>query len=93
MSEAYIKRRNKLRFNMVVLSLFCFIAVLLAIIYGSSYLAFYYVTGSQVLAFASFGGALTVAVLIMALWLRITLKLRAQLKTLENSIPASGVTV
>lgn len=91
MSGDYLQKRKKLRFNMVVLSLFCFIAVLLAVIYGASFLAFYWVTGSQTVGVISFVAALGLAVAIMGLWLRITLKLRSKLKSLDNSVAGSVV--
>lgn len=93
MSDEYLRLRKKLRFNMIVASLFLFAAAMFAIMYGASYLSVYWVLGNYVVAFASFGGALAAAVLCLGLWLRIVLKMRNKLRDLDRDVPQAAVAV
>ena len=89
----YVKLRKKVRLNSIVASLFCFVAVTLALIYGGSFFAMYYTLGNVAVAMASFCGAMVVAVLILAFWLKLMLKMKAKLKGLDNSVPTQAVSV
>ena len=91
MSEEYIKQRKKLRFNSIVASLFLFGAAALAVMYGASFLAVYWVLGDYVIALASFAAALAVAILCLGLWLKIVTKMKAKLKAFEDKVPAVAV--
>jgi TRAP-type mannitol/chloroaromatic compound transport system permease small subunit len=91
MSEEYLRQRKKLRFNSIVASLFLFGAAALAVMYGVGFFAACWVLGDYAVAVASFGGALAVAVLCIAFWLRIVLKMKAKLRAVEESVPAVAV--
>lgn len=91
MSEDYLKMRNKIRFNVVVASLFCFVAVFLAVIYGTSFLALYWVTGSYAVAVASLIGAMVISILILGFWLKIVIKMRAKLASMNKAVPSRAV--
>jgi hypothetical protein len=91
MSADYVKLRKKVRFNAIVASMFCFVAVALALIYGSSFFALYWTLGNIAISLASFGAASAVAVLILGFWLKLMLKMKAKLKTLDSSVPVTAV--
>jgi TRAP-type mannitol/chloroaromatic compound transport system permease small subunit len=91
MSEEYLKQRKKLRFNSIVASLFLFGAAALAVMYGASFLAVYWVLGNYAVALGSFVAALAVAVLCLGFWLKIITKMKAKLKAVESSVPSVAV--
>ena len=93
MSDEYIRQRKKLRFNSIVASLFLFGAAALAVMYGASFLAVYWVLGDYVVALASFVAALAVAILCIGLWLKIVTKMKAKLKSFEDKVPAVSVSI
>lgn len=93
MDPNYVKLRKKVRLNYIVASLFCFVAVALALMYGGSFFAMYYTLGNVAVAVASFVGAMTVAVLILGFWLKLMLKMKAKLKGLDSSVPTQAVAV
>ncbi len=91
MNEEYIRQRKKLRFNSIVASLFLFGAAALAVMYGASFLAVYWVLGNYTIALASFGGALVIAILCIGFWLKIILKMKSKLKAVEDKVPSVAV--
>lgn len=91
MTEEYVKKRKQVRLNVIVASLFCFVAVAMSIMYGASFLSVYWAMGNIPIAVASFIGAMALAVLIMGLWLRIILKLKKKLQDMQGDKPKFAV--